>query len=1134
MIKGLFPESVYSQDNYNLGVFGLNDGLASFYLYHLFVKSDNAILVVANNLFNAGKLYETLLSYTKDVLFFPMDEFIASEALAISPELKYERINTLSELLVNNKKIVVTTLNGYLRFLPSLEVFKKNIITIKKKKEINYELLQENLFSLGYRRQSLVTGLGEYAVRGSILDIFPINFENPIRIEFWGNTVESIREFDLESQLSIKKVDSAIITPNTETIIEKSKEEVFLKLLDLAKEKPYLQEKLSKIKEENEIDKLHKYLPILTSDISNITSYLKKPIVLFLNYTQIQSTYMMLQEEIFNYQKELVSRGEELENLKYMFKLEDLVNKRELYFSTIDTDLPYIKFDKKKEINTQSIDNFLGNLKALNKYITQELKAGYTIVIAVSNDKKRKRLLEYLRVDYVLINLLSEIKKGKLNIINKDYQLGFKSFDEKLILITESDLDEPSIRKVRPQTKFKNTERISSYQKLQVGDYVVHDIHGIGIYQGVVTLTKSGLKKDFLQVEYQKGDKLYIPVEKINYLSKYVGREGVVPKINKLGGSDWQKIKHRVRTKVKDLAEKLLKLYAEREKQVGFAFSIDTKEQIEFEKEFVHEETLDQLKTTEEIKKDMESPVPMDRLLCGDVGFGKTEVAFRAALKAIMDNKQVAFLCPTTILSNQHYKTALDRFRNFGVNIELLNRFTRKSEAKRILEGLKEGKVDFLIGTHRILSKDVKFKDLGLLIIDEEQRFGVIHKEKIKEMKKNIDVLTLTATPIPRTLQMSISGLRSLSLIETPPVNRYPIQTYVIEENISIVRDAIEKELARNGQVFVLYNRVSDIERKAKEIKELVPAAKVTFAHGQMSKLELENRMLAFLNHEYNVLVCTTIIETGIDISSVNTLIVFDADKFGLSQLYQIRGRVGRSNVIAYAYLFYNKQKVLTEAAIKRLQVIKEFTELGSGFKIAVRDLSIRGAGDILGKEQAGFIDTIGIEMYTKMLNEEIKKIKGEVKNEEEVIDEKPLIEVETHIADSYVSDEDIKIEIHNLISNIDSFTSFENIKKELTDRFGKLPENLFIYMYEELFEKIAKKLNVVKVGKTRSFVDIELSPESSSKIDGKLLFKTANELTKKIRFKYEKKKLHIIIDKVGLAHHWLYYAVNLLSKFVE
>ena len=584
------------------------------------------------------------------------------------------------------------------------------------------------------------------------------------------------------------------------------------------------------------------------------------------------------------------------------------------------------------------------------------------------------------------------------------------------------------------------------------------------------------------------------------------------------------------------MASNLLKIYAERESKKGYSFSKDDENQVLFDSSFIYTETPDQLRAINIIKEAMEKPKPMDMLLCGDVGYGKTEVAFRAMFKAINDGKQVAYLCPTTILSNQQYNNALVRFKDFQVNIAILNRFVSKKDQQTIIKKLIEGKIDILFGTHRILSKDIGFKDIGLLVIDEEQRFGVTHKEKIKEYKSNIDVLTLSATPIPRTLQMSMSGIRSLALIETPPEHRLPIQTYVLGENNNIIKDAIYKELSRKGQAFILFNSVSKIERKVLEINELVPEARIDFAHGQMTKLELENKMQNFIDYKYDVMICTTIIETGIDIPNVNTLIVLDADKFGLSQLYQIRGRIGRSDKIGYAYLMYNDRKELNDIAVKRLNTIKEFTELGSGFKIAMRDLSIRGAGDILGSEQSGFIDSIGIDLYLKMLKDAVDKLKGKntENSESDNSDNKSLINVDTYISDDYVNDDDLKIELHKKINSISSLEELFEIKAEIENRFGKINREMELYMYEELFEKLAKKIEVINVVQTNSYIDLELSSQISKKIDGESLFLLAYDVSENFRLKFNNNKIHIILDFINLDKHFLVYLIEISSRLID
>ena len=807
-----------------------------------------------------------------------------------------------------------------------------------------------------------------------------------------------------------------------------------------------------------------------------------------------------------------------------MFDLENSYKYEEIDFVSFDN-----KTNSNKAINYQSfeLDNFIGGMDAISKRLNGYIKEGKTVIVCLSDRYKVNRFESELVSSHVVITSINEIIENKINLvvrkINSGYIIG------NYVVVSEKELFNKKESGVAYKSNFKMGSKIRDINKLNIGDYVVHVVHGIGIYRGIKTLTKNGLKKDYLTIEYKGEDKLYIPVEKLEFINKYSSNEGSVPKVNKLGGTEWSKTKLHIKKKIESIAGDLLKLYSEREMAIGYAFDKDTEEQIQFEKDFPYIETKDQLKVTEEIKRDMEKSIPMDRLLCGDVGYGKTEVAFRAIFKAIMSNKQVLFLCPTTILSRQHYQNAIERFKEFPVRIELLNRFVSKKKQNEIIKDLSEGKVDLLIGTHRILSEDINCKRLGLLVIDEEQRFGVKHKEKIKSYKNNIDVLTLSATPIPRTLQMSLAGVRSLSLIETPPVDRYPIQTYVLEENKNVIKDAIYKELAREGQVFILYNDIATMEEKKRSLEYLVPEARIICGHGKMKKEELEDVMYKFMNKEYDVLLCTTIIETGIDIPNVNTLIIIDADRYGLSQLYQIRGRVGRSNKIAYSYLMYNKGKILSDVAKKRLNVIKEFTELGSGFSIAMRDLSIRGAGDILGQEQSGFIDTVGVELFLDMLNEEVSKLRG-INIEKDESDTQPLIEVETTIDDKYAKEEDLKIEIHQKINKIDSIESLNKTKEELEDRFGTLDENVIIYMYEELFEKEIRSLNIKNVNQTKNFIAITLSKELTKNIDGELLFLDVISLTRKFRFSMRNEELTITLDTVGLDKHFIYYLIDMLD----
>ena len=1097
---GLFDRFITVDIKKNMGIAGLTDEFFFFFLNNLLENYNRNILVVVNSLYDANQLYSSMKNYTDNCCLFPMDDFLTSEALAISPDLQITRLETINEVIKDKPLIVITNLMGYLRFLPTKNTYKNFLLELKVGSIISPQKLVEKLVASGYTRDTIVTKTGEFGVRGFIIDVFPVDEENPIRIEFFDDEIDSIRIFDSETQKSLESIKKILIKPYFEFITDSDVSE----------------EKFGK----------QKYLPEY-GPISSISDYLENNITIFKDYEQLEFSFTHIMEEVVTYKetKDISFDG------NYMFNLPEIKCDFPIYYMSINNVVNNKDISALHNFGVRTINNFAENSENINNFIRKAIDDKKTVLICLKQHQLRS-IVKILNMK-VVESSLDDIKLGMVNLIDKEVNQGFIYGD--LVVLSAHELFLNSNNKKKYKTKFKYSVSIKDINKLSVGDYVVHNVHGIGVYNGIKTLTLNGITKDYLEVLYQGTDKIYIPVEKIDLLAKYSGKEGAAPKINKLGGNEWNKTKARVKSKVNDMADELLALYAERESRKGFAFSADCDMSQDFERDFPYELTRDQMQAISQIKKDMECPVPMDRLLCGDVGFGKTEVAFVAAFKAVLDSKQVLFLCPTTILSNQHYENAKLRFKNFPVSIGLLNRFTTPKEAKRILDGLKDGTIDIVFGTHRLLSDDVKLKDLGLLVIDEEQRFGVAHKEKIKQYKTNVDVLTLTATPIPRTLQMSLVGIRSLSLIETPPMNRYPVQTYVIEENKQIIKDAIYKELSRNGQAFILYNRVQSIEEERLKIQNLVPEARIAIAHGQMTKNELENVIIDFTNHEYDVLVCTTIIETGIDIPNVNTLIIMDADHFGLSQLYQIRGRVGRGDKFAYAYLMYQPFKSLSETAIKRLNVIKEFTELGSGFSIATRDLSIRGAGDILGSEQAGFIDSVGIDLYLKMLNDEVarkKNITLEVEDDE--LDKPPLLSVTTHIDDSYVSEDELKIEIHRKINEIDSKAKFDAVKVELEDRFGKLNEDIIIYMYEEWFEKLAYKVKVSNVHQTKNSIELVFPIDVVSKMDTEELFMDAFHVSNMFRFISRGSNLVIVLDIIRLEKHPVYYLVELLDKIYD
>lgn len=1058
-----FLDSIFKYENHSK-VCGLTTELLVLYYYNYYKSNDSSVLIITNSLYDSNKIFQRLKTYTDEVCLFPMDDFLSSVALAISPDLKINRLETLEYIKNHKKCIVVANLMGYLRFLPSYENAKNLNISLTKGATIDRDSVIKTLDEYGYTRTSLVTSTGEYALRGFIIDIFPIDENHPVRIELFGDEVESIRIFNEDTQLSINEITSICILPIQELNFENH---------------------------------------------SSLLEYMQNPFVFLVDETQIKNGYNKIKEDIVEYQEDALITD-------FMFDYDELVPIDYIRVETINNVSDSLSFDSK------SIIKFKGDYEALRDFCLTKSKTN-TLIICLSKDKQIDVIKELIPTANV-----GSIKENSVNIINKKINEGF--IIDKYIVISEFDIDDAHVASVY-KNNIKIGRKIKSFEDIKIGDYVVHSQHGIGIYGGIEPISKNGMVRDYIKINYLGNDKIYIPVEKITTIYKYSDKDGTPPKLNKLNSTTWAKTKLRVRNRIRDISDELIKLYAARNNIKGPVFETFDDELV-FASNFDYIETNDQLKTIKEIDNDLKSSVPMDRLLCGDVGFGKTEVAFRAMFKTIINGYQVAYLCPTTLLSRQQYYNALDRFKEFPVNIALLNRFTKSSEVKRIYEGLKNGSIDIVFGTHKLLNKEIVFNNLGLLVVDEEQRFGVTHKERIKEIKNDVNVLTLSATPIPRTLKMAMSGLRDLSIIDTAPVNRYPVQTYVVEEQDVLVKDAIYKELARDGQVFVLYNRVNSIEEEVDKLSRLVPDARIVMAHGQMDKNELENIVTDFVDYKYDVLVCTTIIETGIDIPNVNTLIVIDADNFGLAQLYQLRGRVGRSDKIAYAYLMYNKAKVLTETAIKRLQSIKDFTELGSGYKIAMRDLSIRGAGDLLGAEQAGFVDSVGLELYTQMVNDEIKRLNGEKVEEEE--NANPLIEVENHISDEYVSEESIKIEIHQLINAIKDQESLEIVKKEILDRFGTISEEMNVYMYEEWFEKLALKLNIKRIRQTETLLEVELPEDISNKIQGDKLFLIAYNINPKFRLSYRMKRIYISLSLVNLEKHFVYYLVDLLNEIIN
>ena len=1040
---------------YEIGteISGLTHELNVFYVQKLCEKYDRNIIVLTSSLFEANKIYDSLVKIHDNTLLFPMDDFLSSMIVASSPELKYKRLETLDKLKSDKKYIIVTNLMGYLKYLPSANI--KNYIDIKQNDVIKRDILAEEINKLGYHRESLVTMSGEYAVRGFILDLYPIDYEHPIRIEFDGNIIDNIKYFNENTQMSTEETNK-----------------IKIKAID---EMP-------------------------SDDKNSLFDYAKNPLVVYVDKSQIEATYTHLYDDIIEY-KEANDIKEDL-----MYSLDDIKDNDKIFINLFSTD--------GIDLKAQSIINYKENFLKLESDYNKWIKEGKIVYFYLSNNNEKKQLLKII---------------PSAHIIMKELEHGF--ILDKYVIISENDIEDVKVTHGVYKNNFHVGKKIKDFNQLEKGDYVVHISHGIGIYQGITTLSVRGVQKDFLTIYYEGTDKIYVPVEKIDLIYKYTCKDGVKPKLNKLGSTNWEKTKKYISEKVKDISRELILLYKKRLELKKKPYKDYPEEEV-FASEFKYKLTPDQKKAVVEINNDLKKDNPMDRLLCGDVGFGKTEVAMRAMFKAVLNNEQVLYLCPTTILSKQQYNVAKERFKNWPIEIALLNRHVSARETHRILEDLKRGKIDILFGTHRILSDDIVCNNLGMLVVDEEQRFGVTHKEKIKTMKSDVNVLTLSATPIPRTLKMAMSGLRDLSVIDTPPVNRYPVQTYVAVEDDFLIKDVIYKELARKGQIFILYNRVETIEKYMNHIHELVPDAKINFAHGKMEKDELDNIMTSFINNEFDILICTTIIESGIDIPNVNTLIIHDADNFGLSQLYQIRGRVGRSNKIAYAYLMYEKNKMLNDIAIKRLNTIKEFTELGSGYRIAMRDLSLRGAGDIFGASQAGFVDSVGISLYMKMIEDEIKRQQGEFAPEEDK-ETQALINVSTHISDTYVTDEDIKIEIHQKINEIDSYEKMLEIKNELEDRFGKVTDDMLVYMYEEWFEKLAKKYNIKQVVQTDRSIEITLPEDVSSNIKGDKLLIEAMNLSRSFNIKYVNKKISILLYTKDLPKHFIFYIVTLLEKIL-
>lgn len=1100
----------------------------------LYRQSRQSLLIVKNNVYTAQKLIERLTPLVDvEVLPFVVEESLRVEAIAASPESKAVQLETMNAMLEGKAKIVVAHTGALMRFMPSPELFKAVSMELKVDDEISMDTLKMKLFMAGYEHVSRVDQPLCFASRGGIVDVYSMNEDYPIRIEFFDTVIESIRCFDPATQRTIEKRDHVKIIPATDllftdedisTIIEKGNvlkkkaqrqaEAAIQRQFDIFIENDF--DALSNHQRENH---LYRYYALLDQH-SSLLDYAQDACIILSTDEEIHEVEKKVNEETIDYIQELNATGQGLPVYTQFNSIDKLTAGRDCIHVNLfmNMEQPIVSGFLQLPRPELSLD------KCLDMAVKESKKKSVLFCLDHSEIGIVKKYFNDHEIRYQMIDENDKIPEG-ISLCVKKLAEGFELTEEKIVVYSSKEIFHEQKKLGRYTNKFKQGEVLDDYLQLEKGDYVVHNQHGVGMYNGIVTKEIEGHHKDFLLVIYKDNDVLFIPLEQFRLIRKFVSKEGASPKLNKLGSSEWEKTKKRISQNVAELAQRLVALYSLRSEDIGFAFSKDTPYQLQFEDDFDYDLTPDQKKAVDEIKQDMESAKPMDRLLCGDVGFGKTEVAIRAAFKAVVDNKQVAYLCPTTILSQQHFKTFKKRFRNYPVRIEVLNRFVPPQEQKKILQDLKDGNVDILIGTHRLLSKDVVFKDLGFLIIDEEQRFGVQHKEKIKELRTGIDVLSLSATPIPRTLQMSLIGVRSLSQLDTPPMNRMPVQTYVVEKNFNLIKEIIQREVARDGQVFYLYNNVKNIYATATKLRNELDM-EIGIAHGQMDREEIEDVMMRFTNNEYQVLVCTTIIETGIDIPNANTIIIEDADKFGLSQLYQIKGRVGRSDRLAYAYLLYSPQKQLSEIATKRLKSIKEFTQLGSGYKIAMRDLTIRGAGDMLGPQQAGFIDTIGIDMYIEMLHDAINEQKGIKKAVPKEI-KRANVNVDAYIPSTFTDQDYEKITLYQQIDKVETKEELLAMMDMIEDNYGSLPKSVQLLFEKKRLDILINEANVENFKENAKDAELTFTEQWSKHADGVKLFEQITALSRDIVLRYTQNKIKIRFPK---NKNWLKQVIEVLE----
>ena len=1064
---------------------GLTDVSKVYFSYGTSEYINNNICIITYNEIQAKRLVKDISYFYENVVLLPKREIVTYDYVAESKDLPYERIEALNKIYEGKAKVIVTTIEALMQRIVPKNVLYKNLLKFNIGKTYNLEEIKKTLVSLGYIRCDLIEAKGQFSIRGGILDI-AITDKKGVRIEFWGDDVDSIRYFNIASQRSTEMIENVTIYPCHEFVLDTNLEDVCKEIENRYDEEKYeniIKNDIELIKSGNYISKIDKYYDSFYKNTTNLLDYIEDNYIIFLdeaNKIKARANNVLVDNQ--NVQKMLIEKEKIIPDaISNIYEYEDVISqilrRQTVYLEKQDTS--FVDENnvnaKRNGINftTREVNFYKSGMELFLEEVQTAINEKKTVVLLAGNEQNSQKLS--------LLLLEKEIPHKYMEKLDKDIpnsvvivstgvvSTGFECYDLNLLVISSEELfNKDTKKRRRAHTDFSNGEKVV-FADLKIGDYVVHKTHGIGQFIGVNTIKADNITKDYIKIKYRDDDILYVPTNQLDNIRKYIGGGESLPKLNRLGSKEWSNTKKKVKSNLQEVARNLIELYAKRQKIKGFAFEKDTPWQTQFENSFPYVETDDQLRCIEEVKKDMEKDKPMDRLLCGDVGYGKTEVAIRAAFKACMSQKQVAYLVPTTILANQQYESFKERMEDFAIRVELLNRFRTKKEQQEVIKKLKLGEVDVVIGTHRLLSKDVEFKDLGLLIIDEEHRFGVKDKEKIKELKANIDVLTMTATPIPRTLHMSIVGVRDMSVIYEPPQNRRPVQTYVLEYDEEVVKEAITRELERDGQVFYLYNNVEGIIKKSEDIKKLVPEAKVGYAHGKMTGRELEEIMMDFINKKINVLVCTTILESGIDIPNANTIIVENADRLGLAQLYQIRGRVGRSNIQSYAYITYKPDKLLSEVADKRLKAIKEFTEFGSGFKIAMRDLEIRGAGSLLGEIQHGHMDQVGYDTYCKLLDEVIKEMQGvEVPQE---VDVQIDINVSSYIPDDYIENSSQKIEIYQNIALCRNEEDIQNVIDEIIDRYGQMPEEVNNLLEIARIKELAKKAFVTKISERRDSI---------------------------------------------------------------